>query len=138
MKDQPTEMAKETAKQIIADLEVEIEELQHRTRDFATEFVEAEAEVRRLAREWELARSALSRESSARRKAEAVRRVVGQIVLHFDAAKRKPADPPARWEIVPAVSQRSPTLRGPQDQQGASSTDPTFSVCQETSGCRFP
>lgn len=72
------------------------------TVDSAQRFVEAEGEIVQTLMDWQAARDAMERETSARRKAESVRKVLAKMVLKFTPTGRKrPTSVLTDWVFVP-------------------------------------
>jgi DNA invertase Pin-like site-specific DNA recombinase len=130
----PTPKAKEKAKARLTELEAEIAELEGQVRNHADDYHEAMREVDRMGENWQAARRAIDTDASARRKAEAVRRVISRIVLTFEpTGRRRPSSIMTGWEILPV----NPQHRAGQPQLGTP-LDPIAQSCQQTTGCRFP
>lgn len=89
----------------LADLEAEIAEAQFLLTDAEKVFDDAMTTVVTLLGNWRKARDALNGETSARRKAEALRAVISRIVLTFEpTGRRRPSSELKQVQIVP-VSQ---------------------------------
>ena len=113
----PTQRSKGKAKLRLEELETEIEGIESQLKNHADDYAEAVAEARRLGAQWEEAQAALQSEGNARRKADAVRRVVSKIVAHFEpTGKRNPTSRLVSWEFVPAVSSEKAEKSTTQDR----------------------
>ena len=90
------------AKQEIAHLDKQIREVEAKTVDSGKRFLEAAEEVARTFKEWHFARDAMAYETSNRRKAEAVRKVLAKMMLTFTPTGRsRPTSILTDWEFIP-------------------------------------
>jgi hypothetical protein len=100
--DLPTEMSKQRAKVRLQELEVEISSLRGLLTNQAERYRRFSSEVEELAANWANARKAMDTETANRRKADALRRLIGQIRLTFKpTGRRRPASELTQWEFVP-------------------------------------
>lgn len=130
-------------KREIADLDQQIREVEAKTVDSGAKFRQAASDMMNAFQQWEAARDAMAYETSNRRKAEAVRRVLGKLILSFTPTGRKrPTAVLTDWEFIPVgangeVSQLSQPSQPLPDSQSASASAGAMNYSR-LSGCRCP
>lgn len=92
----------------IDQIDMEIRDAEAKLENAADAFNKASEEYERISREWQEAQRSVETESSARRKAEAVRKVVSRINLLFrPTGKRRPVSELLAIEWVPVGAEIS-------------------------------
>lgn len=108
-----------TAKREVADLDQQIRDAEAETVNHGERFMAAMQEIAETLKDWQAARDAMTYETSARRKAEAVRKVLAKMILTFTPTGRKrPTSVLTDWVFVPVgingeASPQSPPSHSP-------------------------
>lgn len=98
----PTPRAKEKAKTRLEAVEAELQQIEDRQKDVATEYEQLIGDVTRIGAEWEAARASMGADVSARRRAEAVGKVVARIECHFEpTGQYHPSSRLTKIEVIP-------------------------------------
>ena len=122
----------------IDQIDTEIRETEVKLDNAADAFQQANDQYDRLNREWQEAQSAVETEASARRKAEAVRKVISRINLQFrPTGKKRPVSELLAIEWIPVgaeeLSPRSRSSPHPRGKRCSSALDSSRGP-----GCRSP
>jgi hypothetical protein len=117
----------------LSEIDAEMADIEAKLVNVADEFEAAQRDCQRLGAEWEAAKTALETEAGARAKAEAVRKVIKQIVLAFKpTGVTRPKSELVGVEFVPVSPQRPSGSLQPATQSL------TGSISPQTTGCRCP
>ncbi len=129
-------------KREIADLDEQIRAVEANTEDSGKKFLDAAEVVAQTFKKWHYARDAMAYETSNRRKAEAVRKVLAKMMLTFTATGRsRPISVLTDWEFIPVgvsgveASPRSQPSQPPPDSQSGSASAGSMNY-YVGSGCR--
>jgi hypothetical protein len=125
------------AKKEIGQLDVRIREVEAQTVDSGKRFLDALEEVAQTFKCWHTARDAMAYETSNRRKAEVVRRVLAKALLTFSPTGRKrPTAVLTDWVFVPVgVNEADASPQRPSESLRLGSPSVNY---YRGSGCRFP
>ena len=108
----PNERAKRKVQDRIDELDRELADIESRLKNAADAHQQAREELNRLLTEWEAAREALNNDSTARQRADAVRKVIGRIDVTFNpTGRRRPQFYAAQVVITAVGAETTPKVR---------------------------